>query len=375
MKSDELPPADKITLAQVFEVYSRVELPELSELSQRDIKRLWGYFEKHFGRDRLVSAVRKIDVVEWLKSRRSWCAATRVNVLRYLSRIFNYAMKNEVTDRNPFAGIEQRPTFSAKRMVTDDEWQALLRLADRPMQRLLLFLRLTGCRPGELARATWPTIDLDKATWTLHRHKTIKRTGRPRIVQLVPTVVKLLRWMRVRAPGQCRNLRQAGEYLRTILADGPVPAKQVYRRWREANCPIRLLYKARQAIGAKLAERRTVYLPPPGPPREKQSPSGHVFLNQRGRPWDVQALDIAFRKLRRAAGLAEDLSPYALRHTWITRALANRVPVKLVSHLAGHINSVVTERTYCHLDDMPEALQEAAQQAVGRRPDAKGGRA
>src|SRR5262249_51463943 len=44
----------------------------------------------------------------------------------------------------------------------------------------------------------WGDVDCERKGVVLKEHKTARKTGRPRIIPLVPTVVKLLLWMRAR---------------------------------------------------------------------------------------------------------------------------------------------------------------------------------
>jgi integrase len=57
-------------------------------------------------------------------------------------------------------------------------------------------LKFTGCRPGEAASMRWADVRFDEASVVLREHKTARKTGRPRVIPLVPTVIKLLLWMR-----------------------------------------------------------------------------------------------------------------------------------------------------------------------------------
>ncbi len=67
-------------------------------------------------------------------------------------------------------------------------------------RQVLFFLRYTGSRPGEMAALTWDDVDLDAAVIVLRHHKTIRtqRTPRPRVIHLVPLVVKLLKRIKAR---------------------------------------------------------------------------------------------------------------------------------------------------------------------------------
>jgi integrase len=86
--------------------------------------------------------------------------------------------------------------------MTDDEFQTLLRGSDAAFRRFLIFLKFTGCRPGKAASMRWADVDFEQRAVVLKEHKTARKTGRPRIIPLVPTVVKLLLWMRERAKGK-----------------------------------------------------------------------------------------------------------------------------------------------------------------------------
>src|SRR5262245_61435243 len=80
--------------------------------------------------------------------------------------------------------------------MTDDEFQTLLRGSDPTFRRFLILLKFTGCRPGEAASMRWADVLFDQRSVVLTEHKTARKTGRPRVIPLVPTTVKLLLWMR-----------------------------------------------------------------------------------------------------------------------------------------------------------------------------------
>jgi integrase len=47
----------------------------------------------------------------------------------------------------------------------------------------------------------WANVRFDEGAVVLQEHKTARKTGRPRIIPLVPTVIKLLRWLQVHPRG------------------------------------------------------------------------------------------------------------------------------------------------------------------------------
>jgi integrase len=118
---------------------------------------------------------------------------------------------------NPFKGVE-RPKVPAppKRYVglrarrAFHEYaivRALLHPAassasryDRLFVALIRFCEETGCRPGEACRLEWRHIQWDEARAVL-RGKSTAKTGRPRVLPLVPSVLRMLRAIE-RLPGR-----------------------------------------------------------------------------------------------------------------------------------------------------------------------------
>src|SRR5262249_44851072 len=75
------------------------------------------------------------------------------------------------------------------------EFQTLLRGSDRAFRRFLVFLKFTGCRPGEAASMRWADVRFEEGSVVLQEHKTARKTGRPRIIPLVPKGKKPLLWV------------------------------------------------------------------------------------------------------------------------------------------------------------------------------------
>jgi integrase len=162
---------------------------------------------------RLVRDCLPIHLTLWLESNPQWVSPwTRSNVVEYVQRAFNWAAQQGIIKANPFRGVTQRPG-EARRPMTDNEFRALLRATGpkRPTGRkpkkcrrrpspgerfrqILFFLRYTGARPCEMSSLTWEDVNFDGKVGVLRKHKTIRtqRVPRPRIIQLVPLVVKLL---------------------------------------------------------------------------------------------------------------------------------------------------------------------------------------
>ncbi|MDA8192731.1 MAG: tyrosine-type recombinase/integrase [Thermaerobacter sp.] len=73
------------------------------------------------------------------------------------------------------------------------------------------------------------------------------------------------------------------------------------------------------------------------------------FLGQSGRPWRPRDVQRRIKQVARAAGIAKDVTPHALRHTFATALLDARVNLRLIQRLLGHSSLATTER-YTHLE-------------------------
>ena len=112
---------------------------------------------------------------------------------RTVKRPFKAAAKRRKIEFCPFDGISS-PRGAEGRDLTPQEFRTLLRNANPPFRRVLVFLRFSGCRPGELRALEWPNI-LDELAM-LREHKTLHSTGVPRRIWFNSVTLKLLAWLK-----------------------------------------------------------------------------------------------------------------------------------------------------------------------------------
>src|SRR5262249_38154380 len=93
-------------------------------------------------------------------------------VLHAVQRVFAWAVEIELLEGSPLGGYKKPRPRQRTRILTLEEFQALLRSSDAPFRRVLLTLRWTGCRPGELRAWRWEHVDLQASVVVPSEHKT-----------------------------------------------------------------------------------------------------------------------------------------------------------------------------------------------------------
>lgn len=128
---------------------------------------------------------------------------SRAIVMRTVQRCFNWGVAKRHIPPHELGSIEKPRPRLRDRFITDAEFRALLQATntgrnDRmgaPFRRFLLAMEWTGCRPGELARLCWNDVHFDRDLALLWKHKT-DRTGKPKVIPLIPKLKRLLLWLR-----------------------------------------------------------------------------------------------------------------------------------------------------------------------------------
>lgn len=146
--------------------------------------------------ERRVADCAPYHLSDWIEADPRWkSTATRKAVADQINACFNWASRQRRIGDNPFREIKY-PDSEPRCCMPDDLLEQFERLGNKQFERAIRFLRYTGCRVGELRQATWDQMDLERGLWTIQRHKTRKKTRKPKMVALVPEAVTLLREIR-----------------------------------------------------------------------------------------------------------------------------------------------------------------------------------
>jgi integrase len=108
-------------------------------------------------------------------------------------RAFNWAARQRLIRENPFRGVTA-PAGERGQPMEEAEFRAILRHSPPCFRRFVIALRMSGARPGELAKATLADVDEERACIELRKHKTAKKTGHARRIILHPVLCRYVAW-------------------------------------------------------------------------------------------------------------------------------------------------------------------------------------
>lgn len=156
--------------------------------------------------------LRPFHITRWLDSRPGWGQSTRRGAITAVKRALNWATDEGLIPANPLKAVKKPPVKRRDKVLTPEEQRAIASAPrDEAFRHFVLALRLTGCRPGEVASVTAAEVDLDAGTWTLRRHKSVKKTQRPHVVYLPPELVELCRQLMALRPAGPLFLNSRGK--------------------------------------------------------------------------------------------------------------------------------------------------------------------
>jgi integrase len=147
-----------------------------------------------------VHDLRVHHVNDWLTKKTTWNVNTQYYAGVAVKRVFNWCRTEGRIDKNPLENLKLEKGESRDFLVDADTLRKLLEGSSdtkygRPhviaFRTLLTVLSLSGCRPGEVASVQ--VEDWHDDRWIIKKHKTAKKTRKPRVVYLCPCLRTLTR--------------------------------------------------------------------------------------------------------------------------------------------------------------------------------------
>lgn len=296
-----------------------------------------------------VAELKPIHLTRWVDSHPNWNNGTKRGSIIAVVRAFNWAEKQGLIDRNPLRGVEKPEAGVRELVLTQTEFDLLLRhVKDQAFRDLLTAAWETGARPQELLRVEARHVDLAHARWVFPKQES-KGKKRSRTVYLNDRALEITCRLMLRSP--------SGPIFRNSEGT-PWTPYAVNCRFRRLRVEMGLTRIAAEAVEIdvqavlKLAEE---------------------MIRERKPDFDSKAPipTRTVKKARRlvARKLALNYVPkyclYTFRHSFATRLLESGVDALTVSTLLGHADMTMLSRVYSHLIQKPVFLREALQKVSG----------
>jgi integrase len=170
------------------------------EDTHNDYLMIYELFIKPFFSSKVLREVKVLDIKRWKDSVLQNNKLSRGRYIKYqrcLNFIFQYALENELIDRNPVALVDKKSKLFTTRKksleekyYTAKEVELMLSRATGWFKVMLVTYLNTGMRTGEGLALKWSDIDFEKCTITIQRSmrkgrlKDSTKTGEDRIVMM-----------------------------------------------------------------------------------------------------------------------------------------------------------------------------------------------
>jgi len=102
-------------------------------------------------------------------------------------------------------------------------------------------------------------------------------------------------------------------------------------------------------VGRKASEALAAYLSMERPKLIKRHSGSEIFLSERGRKLTTARIWQIVKKIGRHSGLAKNIYPHLLRHSFATHLLGNGADLRIIQEMLGHAD-ISTTQVYTHVD-------------------------
>ncbi|HEX3151476.1 MAG TPA: site-specific integrase [Gemmataceae bacterium] len=187
-----LPKPDRITVALICDLFLDHSQKHHAPDTYGNYQRFLQSFCDRYGRNP-AAELKPFHVTRWMDDHPTWKGGRRHAVIA-VRRALSWAEQQGILTPNPLRTLKADRVKCRTRVLTKDELSEILTtIRDRQFREFMQAMLETGCRPSEVARVTAANVNLDVGVWVFDRHKSDKKTSKPRVVYLTPAMVELSR--------------------------------------------------------------------------------------------------------------------------------------------------------------------------------------
>ena len=243
---------------------------------------------------------------------------------RVLRTLLQAAYLNDLIPKNPVSNkrvtLPQKEQDAKINVLTPEEQKKIESLCVGTRFGTAIMLDLyTGLRRGELLALTWDDVDFENRTLTVNKQLNRLKNFNPN--------------------SETKTSLTISDYTKTSVERKISLSSEIMKmleNYKESEL------KNKEAFGGVYSDHNL------------------IFCYENGEPLDINVLPRFFKKLLKKAEI-KDTKFHTIRHTFATRALEAKIPVKVVSQILGHANIGVTLDTYSHV---LSELQDEAMQTI-----------
>lgn len=198
-RPEYLPQADEMLVAVICDLYLEHSKSHHERSTYQNHKSYLQPFCEEYGRS-CAKDLKPFHVTKWLDAHPTWKASRRHAALS-VKRAFGWADKQGLLSPSPLRGLEVVPNNRRTRVLSPlEQAEILAAITDTEFRDFVRAMLETGCRPSEVARVTAADVDLNLGVWVFQKHKTEKKTKKPRVIYLTPAMEELTRKLMAKYP-------------------------------------------------------------------------------------------------------------------------------------------------------------------------------
>ncbi len=102
-------------------------------------------------------------------------------------------------------------------------------------------------------------------------------------------------------------------------------------------------------LGGSAATALRHYIDETRPVLAERTQTRALFVTRLGKAFTRKGIWKMIKTYARDAGIAKDISPHTLRHSFATHMLSNQAPLRVIQEMLGHAD-IATTQIYTHVD-------------------------